>query len=368
MEKTVEYKIVEDEIVATLKELLKIDTRNIIRSDITAIKYISEKLNTFNIVNYIYEPYPGKGNLVGVIKGVSEENIVLYSHIDVDGFIESDWKYHPLSATEIDNNIYGRGALDCKGILAVWINIVKKISLENKKPEKTLLIVVTCDEEIQGDMGLKWLLNNTNHFKNTVLVISEGGGYPLKFKDNIYYTCQTGERRKTCVTERGNQKKSNFLTEYRNLLIGYLRCYYNFNTINYAIKSKKCMLNIRKISWETITNSSLKEDSNNNSYKLPFLNKKRNQLNTTMSITKYLKVINCELRKINTDFKLMTYISPGLSDNTSFSNVGIATLGFFPIDINNKISGIHGLDEYISRDSIFTSYNILSNIINEIIY
>ena len=71
---------------------------------------------------------------------------------------------------------------------------------------------------------------------------------------------------------------------------------------------------------------------------------------------------------INKKYKLLPIITPGYSDNRFFRQRGIATIGFFPLDIKNNISGIHGNNEYISFKSLILSYNILLQTLKTLLY
>jgi acetylornithine deacetylase/succinyl-diaminopimelate desuccinylase-like protein len=51
---------------------------------------------------------------------VRKPNIVFFNHIDVVGPLnEKEWKYPPYSGTVADNKVWGRGALDNKGLAVI---------------------------------------------------------------------------------------------------------------------------------------------------------------------------------------------------------------------------------------------------------
>lgn len=361
-------KNIEDETVDTLKALLRMDTRRLRHNEIDAIRYIGVKLDSLGVKNQIYEPCRNRGNIVGVIEGERQESIVLYSHVDTEEYLdEGKWIYTPSSGMEVKGRIFGRGALDCKGLIAVWLSIIKAIALRNEKPAKTLIFVCVCDEENQGDLGLKWLLDNTGYFNHTSLVISEGGGYPLKFKDKVLYTCQTGERSRIVVDKESVTDEHITDNPYFNLLKGYTDKYYNLRTLQYALHNKNTKENIRSIPWDNFTkNFIIKEDNAYFLYKLPFAEEEAKALNRS-EISQYIRLLHEELKGYDRSFAIMPYVTPGFSDNRHFRERGINTLGFFPIHIDNGITGIHGINEYISRESIRTAYIILINIIERLI-
>ena len=79
---------------------------------------------------------------------------------------------------------------------------------------------------------------------------------------------------------------------------------------------------------------------------------------------KLFNIIENKLNNINKKYKLLPIITPGYSDNRFFRYRKIPTLGFFPLDTRNNISGIHGNNEYISFKSLKLSYDILSKVVD----
>ncbi|NXS88267.1 CNDP1 dipeptidase, partial [Erpornis zantholeuca] len=52
--------------------------------------------------------------------------VCFYGHVDVQPAKKEDgWNTDPYTLTEIDGNLYGRGATDNKGPVLAWINAVK---------------------------------------------------------------------------------------------------------------------------------------------------------------------------------------------------------------------------------------------------
>ena len=83
---------------------------------------------------------------------------------------------------------------------------------------------------------------------------------------------------------------------------------------------------------------------------------------------KIFTIIENKLNNINPKYKLLPIITPGYSDNRYFRQRGIPAIGFFPLDIKNNISGIHGNNEYISFKSLTLSYNILLQTLKTLLY
>lgn len=379
------------EISYILKELVKIDTSKSLNNEKELVDYIKKLFDMWKMKYEVFEPYEGKASIVAKIKGKSDESIVLYSHLDTENLNDlSKWKYHPLEGKEVNGNIIGRGTLDCKGLVAIWLAIVKKIANSNQIPNKTLIFVGVADEESGGEKGIKWLLENTNYFDKSKIVLSEGGGYPIKFSKNIYFTCQIGEKEKVYFNDINNfnniseHNNENEVIYTGNILINLFKSLKrkanNINTILYLKDQILSKQTVRRISLDDYLKNQVSIlDRKKVVLKLPYLKNEEITYKKNLKIqcaetkftkvnSKTFKIIQKQLKKVNSNYKLLPYITPGYSDNRYFRKKGIEVYGFFPLDYNNNISGIHGYNEYISKKSISFSYTILLKIVRNIIY
>ncbi len=329
-------------IIDYLCNLININTTIDSNNEIEGILYIKKVFDEIGIKSDVYEPVSGKGNILAIIKGKSKDAILLHSHIDTANYEAENWLFPPNKSTIINNCIVGRGALDCKGLTAIWMAIMKDLFSSGKKLKNTIIFMCSCDEETTGKYGTEWLLGNTNILDNVKLVLGEGGGYPIRLEHDYYFTIQTGE-----ITEELG-KSSNY-TEYkvkrifnRAIDLGY----YNQNTLNFYNNSH--FQTKRRIP---------KQYFYENIETFLYNNKKVNYQD-------YFNIIETELKRINHNYKLLPVITPGYSDNRFFRQKEVSTLGFFPLHIKNNISGIHGNNEYISFKSLELSYMILSKIIH----
>ena len=237
-----------------LCNLINIDTTVNSNNEIEGILYIKEVFDKIGIENKVYEPVSGKGNIIATIKGKSDDAIILHSHIDTANYNAENWLFPPYKATLINNCIVGRGTLDCKGLIAIWMDIMKYFYLNNcngKELKNTLIFICSCDEEGDGKYGTDWLLNNTPVSNNIKLVFGEGGGYPIPLGEDIYFTIQTEE---VYINENSQIKNTsinyteNKINEIFNKAIEL--GYYNQNTLNFY--NNRHLQNKRKIVFTKI--------------------------------------------------------------------------------------------------------------------
>lgn len=115
------------------------------------IEFIKNHLEeTEEIDIQIYRPH-GIPSLVALPKDQSNPDILLCAHLDVV-LLHEDAKYR----SHIKNGrIYGPGAADMKGPLAILLEIFKNIHA--RIPGASLGLMITSDEERGGDYGVKFL-------------------------------------------------------------------------------------------------------------------------------------------------------------------------------------------------------------------
>ena len=119
--------------------------------------------NKSNIDNEIVEPVKGKGSIVAHIPGrdKSKGELLLLSHLDTAEYGDlGKWKFHPCSAAEYKGRIFGRGAIDCKGLVSLWLSMLINIRERNVLPERGIIFAAVSDEENGGKYGMEYLIEN----------------------------------------------------------------------------------------------------------------------------------------------------------------------------------------------------------------
>ncbi|XP_062985872.1 beta-Ala-His dipeptidase [Elgaria multicarinata webbii] len=88
--------------------------------------------------------------------------VCFYGHVDVmPAKIQDGWKTPPFTLTEIDGNLYGRGATDNKGPVLAWINAVSTFKALNIDLPVNIKFLIEGMEEAQS-IGLEGLLEKEN--------------------------------------------------------------------------------------------------------------------------------------------------------------------------------------------------------------
>src|SRR3972149_2497121 len=142
-----------------LSDLIRIDTTNPPGNEIVAAKYIAEKLSGVGIEAKLFESAKGRGNIVARWNG-DDKNLpalILHSHLDVVEADPKGWSRDPFGGEIADGFVWGRGALDMKGMTAMELHTALKLKAEGFTPRRTIIFVANADEEEGGALGAGWL-------------------------------------------------------------------------------------------------------------------------------------------------------------------------------------------------------------------
>src|SRR2546428_9035884 len=141
---------------------------------------------------------PKKGNLVARYRGTgAKKPVMLLGHLDVVEAKREDWQRDPFGLVEEIGYFYARGAADDKAMVAAFIANLIRYRQENYRPERDLILVATCDEEIAPSKfsGIVYLLRNHRNLIDAEFALNEGGNGLLDKSGNyVRMTIQAGEK------------------------------------------------------------------------------------------------------------------------------------------------------------------------------
>ncbi len=188
-------KEVTEEVTNFLSGLIKINTTNPPGNEIKAAKYVAEDLKKDGFKCDLFESAPGRGSVVTRLKGTGEKpNLLLLSHLDVVAANPKEWSVAPFSGLVEDGFVWGRGALDMKGMTAVEVMALKLLKRNRMKLKGDIILAATADEEKGGEAGAGWLVQNHLDKVKADYVLNEGGGTVVPMNGKDIYTIQTAEK------------------------------------------------------------------------------------------------------------------------------------------------------------------------------
>ena len=112
-----------------LQEYIRIKTVNPPGNEIEGARFFQKVFEAASIPCQIFEPSPGRGNLLATLKGDgTKKPVLLLNHIDVVPAEKDQWEVNPFEGIIKDGYIYGRGALDDKsmGIVEMMVLMILK--------------------------------------------------------------------------------------------------------------------------------------------------------------------------------------------------------------------------------------------------
>ena len=162
--------------VERLQEYIRINTINPPGNETRGVEFLAEIFDTAGIVYETAESAPGRGNIWARLEGGDEPALILLHHIDVVPADAKYWDVDPLSGDIVEGYIYGRGALDTKGLGIAQLQAFLALHASGKPLNRDVIYMATADEEAGGFYGAGWLLKNKPEiFEGVGFLVNEGG-------------------------------------------------------------------------------------------------------------------------------------------------------------------------------------------------
>ncbi len=199
-----------DEIVALHRGLVKIESVNTgampTGNETEVCDLISGWLAEDGIASETLARDPARGNLIARMEGRSgKAGLMFMSHTDVVPVEdEAKWSVPPFGAVVANDRVYGRGASDCKGLLAAQMMAMRLLKRNGVRLEDGLILASGADEEHGGRYGFGWLAENYPEKLDAPFAVNEGGGEPVT-AGSLTYVLGTGEkgRLQIAITVKG---------------------------------------------------------------------------------------------------------------------------------------------------------------------
>jgi acetylornithine deacetylase/succinyl-diaminopimelate desuccinylase-like protein len=173
-----------------LSDLIKIQSVNPPGGEIAVAEYLKKLFDNYNIPNEIIEPATGRASFIATL-GEGEKKLLYLSHADVVPSSEG-WDFPPFSGEIKNGFVYGRGAIDCKGLVAIEACAVIQLAQTTKLNGK-LIFAATADEEVGGDLGAGILSAKYPEKIMADFAVNEGDE-PLIIKGKTYHCLSVGEK------------------------------------------------------------------------------------------------------------------------------------------------------------------------------
>jgi acetylornithine deacetylase/succinyl-diaminopimelate desuccinylase-like protein len=200
-------------LVTTLQDLIRIPSVNppppeTPDGELRVARYIADRLRGFGLRPEIVEPVPGRGSVHARLRGdgTGGEPFLLLSHLDVVPAPAERWTHDPFSAEVADGYVYGRGAVDMKGMIALELGVIERLVEEARAAglepatdaipglRRDVLFTCTADEEAGSLDGARWIAANRPDWLRAAGAVNECGGVSVTVGGKRLYPIQVAEK------------------------------------------------------------------------------------------------------------------------------------------------------------------------------
>jgi acetylornithine deacetylase/succinyl-diaminopimelate desuccinylase-like protein len=200
-----DWKDVEAETVSRLREIIRFDTTNPPGNELPLARYLQSVLEREGIETTLLEPTRNRAQLIARIRGSGAKRpVMLLAHMDVVGVERQRWSHDPFAGEVADGYLYGRGAIDDKGMLAAnlmtMLVLKRMLAATGDTLSRDIVFVATADEEAGGEWGMGWLVANHPELLDTEFALNEGGRTRIIEGGHIYLAVQSAEKISHVVT------------------------------------------------------------------------------------------------------------------------------------------------------------------------
>jgi len=187
-----------------LADLIRFDTSNPPGNEQTAAKYVAGVLEKEGFTPELLEIAPGRNAVIARLrsKAVADpaKALLLVAHLDTVPVDKTRWTVNPFGGVIKDGYLYGRGAIDDKGMLAANLAVFIGLKRSTLHLNRDVIFLATTDEETSGDASVKMLIAKYWDKFAAGFAINEGGNVFVKNGKVQYIGVQASEKVSANIT------------------------------------------------------------------------------------------------------------------------------------------------------------------------
>ena len=202
-----------DPTAALLIDLIRVNTSNPPGNERQLAELLAPRFRAAGFdVKVIQTPDSAKAIIVARLKGDgSKRPVLIAAHADVVGVEREKWNVDPFAGIVRDDHVYGRGAIDFKGGMAVFARAAMMLA-ERKIPlARDVIFLAEADEEGGAGYSTSWLAREHWPDIDAEFALNEGG-WIMKADDGHvrYVSISTADKLSIpmTVTARGTSTHS----------------------------------------------------------------------------------------------------------------------------------------------------------------
>ncbi|MCU0491879.1 MAG: M20/M25/M40 family metallo-hydrolase [Chloroflexaceae bacterium] len=179
-----------------LQRLIRFDTTNPPGNEAACIAYLNGLLTEAGIATTLLEREPGRPNLIARLAGRGDSPpLLLQGHVDVVTTAGQQWRYPPFEGRLAEGMIWGRGALDMKGGVAMLVTAFLRAHQEELNLPGDVILALMPDEEKGSACGAKFLVeDHAGLFAGVRYALGEFGAVSTQIGLRRCYPIMVAER------------------------------------------------------------------------------------------------------------------------------------------------------------------------------
>jgi acetylornithine deacetylase/succinyl-diaminopimelate desuccinylase-like protein len=169
-------------VVEIAQRLIRFNTVNPPGDEAACVGWVRDLVADAGIENRILAAEPERPNLVARMagRGVAPPTL-LYAHVDVVPVEGQRWSRPPFGGEIVNGELWGRGAVDMKGQLAMMLAALLRMRAGDEPPAGDVVLAVLSDEETGSVVGARYLVAQYPElFAGVEHAIGEDGGAELR--------------------------------------------------------------------------------------------------------------------------------------------------------------------------------------------
>jgi acetylornithine deacetylase/succinyl-diaminopimelate desuccinylase-like protein len=182
--------------VELLQKLIRFDTTNPPGNEAGCISFIRDLLTSAGIDSEVFARSADRPNLIARLPGLGKSKpFLFYGHVDVVTTAHQQWDHPPFEGKLVEGYIWGRGALDMKGGVAMMLAAFLRAKAEGLQLPGDVVLTIVSDEEAGGDNGAKFLVeDHPEQFDGIRYAIGEFGAFTMVIGKRRFYPIQVAEK------------------------------------------------------------------------------------------------------------------------------------------------------------------------------
>lgn len=165
-----------EETVRNLTAFIRVDTSSPPGNETRGAEFIKRLLEQEGIPSEIIALEPARGNIVARLKGSGKKKpLLLMGHMDVVGVERDKWTVDPFGGVLKDGYLYGRGAIDDKGMTIALLQTFIALKRLKVPLDRDVIFLACAGEESSTYLGIDFMVAKHWEKIDCEFALNEGG-------------------------------------------------------------------------------------------------------------------------------------------------------------------------------------------------